>query len=414
MNVSKRNSQKMLQIILLAMMLGFTGCDEPVDEVNPYKQEPIAWPSIMDNSASVVQGSPLHNGLYFSKGPREGKLKFEIEKNGQSSFVPVGSESIYTFSALFHYRRFDFSGDILVDTLLNGFTFNPPIPPVLLANGRLAVMLDDELRFIDKNGAVDATCTLPGTSFNTLWNIDKMGNLINITESTGSEKAKLFSISQSAVLNWTFTLPDSIDDILPASLNNILINPNDQSIIVRGGINLFKISSDGELESIVYTGAATMATMDMNGNIYLYQLTSGNLVKYDPDLKLLNQFQIAPFSIHTRRVPSLDIHGNILLCSFNAEIICYSQNGEVLWSFIPPLENPGIESDIITDEDGYVYVAVVDVSTGKSYVNCIDRGESLWHLSLDGLWFDENYLSLHEGVLYFSSYNTLGSLYAVY
>ena len=70
---------------IIIFTLSFWSCEEPVDEVNPYKQEAIDWPSIMEQSASVVQGSPLHNGLYFSNGPREGKLKFEIEKNGQSS-----------------------------------------------------------------------------------------------------------------------------------------------------------------------------------------------------------------------------------------------------------------------------------------------------------------------------------------
>jgi|GEM_PF-1910485 len=375
----------------------------PKDE-NPYKQEPIDWPSLADSPWPMYHGGPLGNGLSFQSGPANRTIKWKVDITDIGTGVVVDdSGNVYVSSFSGDLYKINSIGEIVWKKSLVDYYVDDSGTPILLNNGNIFMHFATKGFIVNGSGNILTSFDLPAKVWSQSFQIDMPGNLYSVTEDR-----QLFKITQNGDLLWSITPPDSLDDQFLMYFIPVFVNDGSE-LIVTGQKNVYAIDLNGHIIWYYPTTIGAPPIITSNDEIFIYHSEDSTLNSIDKagnlnfQTKVENGINIEPISR-----PTITSEGDIVYPTFSpVGAVKFSAEGELIWQTTLP-EGSYVCSELITDIDGNIYISTWH---GGFYILSYN-GEILSEIGSDLIV--EMSPAISDGVLYFGDQNrTNGGLYAI-
>jgi len=359
---------------IIIFTLSFWSCEEPVDEVNPYKQEAVDWPSLADSPWPMFQHDPQHTGRSEYAGPSGGSIYKKVEMIQSEGSVVIGYDSNIIIGGDYRMFSFDYEGN--TNWIYGAGTYSTP---VITADSLVMTP------FYSNFAALTITGDLKWkTPITRVWGlgttIDKQGNVyfvdnegvLNVLNSVGE---LTWQLSDDRILNGT--------DIAPA------FSPDGNTLYLQGK-SVSVLAVDINSRSIKWTfgdmGLYSSPAVDNAGSLYfipgfLSDYTDRTRIIYsiNEDGEINWQYDISGNTIFDNTEATIDHNGNIYFA--NDSVYSFTNSGDLRWTY-GINENMCTVASLICDANNIIYVCTASRQyTHDTELLAIDQyGELLWSL----------------------------------
>ena len=373
--------------LIILVLLFFINCDnEPTKpKDNPYRQQPIDWPSLADSPWPMYRHDPQNTGRSPYSGAFSGIIVDKIPSyNSQAGVVVSNDSTLYFYNGIpgeYFLQATDFSGNLKWSKRVD---MEPSTTPVVLYDGSIVAIGLETGEFICLTAVgdtlwqcfVDVEWPFP-------WAVNPgltVGLDTTIYYITGDRC--LVAISKEGELKWTLT-----DERFSVEYTNMpAFSPDGRTLYVNGDNGVTLLAIDLATRSVKWTYGNiplnNSLIVDNQGNIFvnngypagqIYSDTCDfSFFSLNPAGTLRWQYTIArrwAYQID----PTIDWDGNVYFITDT--LYSFFNNGEMRWKI--PLKSYVWNPLICDDNDNIYYMRNDDESGFKSY--CINKSsEIVW------------------------------------
>ncbi len=380
-------------------------CEKPAEEHSTVQQR-IDWPSL----AAGYHGGPLQNGLFFEKEPSKGEIlwKRNLVNRGMGGTAPVLDEdhNVYVNTQQGDFQKFSSSGDSLWTRHLDDEqNIERPTSPMILANGNIVHLNNRNFVIMNSDGDILIDRDLPARVICESFSIDRAGNFYALYYDSGV----LFSLDAEGNLRWEVDPSGDYNDSFTSLTEPILMCPDEDAMVVAGGKNLYKVSTEGTVLWSRPAGIYTRIIENDDGDVFYWDRTDTTLYSINTDgrenwrIKTSGVFFL-PFAL-----PTVLINGNIVFAVEGTRLKCFSpQDGHLVWT--TGRLDGFLYSELVSDMDGNIYFVMSMASPATLYAYNLN-GQQIWSLE-DGSIYVESSPTIANGKLYFNNSDRM-ELYVV-
>ena len=350
---------------MLAVLVFMSACPNsptnPKDE-NPYKQEPIDWPSLADSPWPMYRHDPQNTGRSPYPGAISGTIVDKITSSNSQTGVVAGLDSslyFYDEMAGIHYlRTTDLLGNIKWSKQLGIGMDYPSAVPVVLYDGSIVSIGKEDGEFIRLTASGDTLwqCFVPTEK--ALWAANPgltVGLDTTIYYITSDQC--LVAISHSGELKWTLT----DDRFSVVNTNMPAFSPDGKTLYVNGDNGVTVCAIDLTSRSVIWTFGEIPLTnsivVDNQGNIFInngkpYPYTGNDYSFFSLNSEgiLRWKYPISHLRDTYEKSPSIDWDGNVYFVA-NDTLYSFTNDGDLRWK----IPDKYISCPLVIDVDNNTY-----------------------------------------------------------
>jgi len=366
-----------LFIVVLGSFLVVT-CDEPEENVNPYAQEHIPWPSLADSPWPIERHDAQGTGRSANNGPTDGQVQYLFGSGGWSegSTILANDHSYFSLvsaSSETHLYKVTPANEVawsikLFDRESNGSSPTLASPNVVYVSSILTGTL---FSINADSGIVNWSLSVSDVLLSSP-EVDIAGNVYVVS------LQELYSITADGSIRW---VASGLGNLVNAGRVPLVFNPDGTTLYISSADSLFALSSNGDVLWSYPTGAMVYhVIVDNSGNLFFENsenrsitclLPSGDL-RWSTDLSDINIAQI-----RVQLAPALDKEGNLYFTAENLSgsngILSLDNEGALRWFVVS-----AVSTDISSDSDRNIYFGGRTGLTTVCISSLTGNGEVRW------------------------------------
>lgn len=390
-------TQYVVMIVLFTFVLSGCERDAPTDGgqtgstpiPSSMPQVDIPWPSLANSPWPMQQHDPQRTGRSPFRGPQLGQIEWAANPAREyqlETAIAIGSDNTLYYSSPFNHLV-ALNPDSTERWVFRLDGWPSYTGPHILSDGSIWISTDraDFLYGFSANGALRSRVALPA------WSVfgvtGKDGRLYGV----GVEDKKLYALTTSGTVVWSLFLNGGFSSATLTALSpdgsTIYLGSAGSPGVGIADSGLYAISTSGELVWRNDLGGSRFFgfLIDNQGNIYVMPEYPGEVLSLSPDGATRWLYKFAPSNYNGYL--TMDDNGYIYLTdNANGRIISLDYAGKKRWEMPYPPRSGGelvhVDSPIVCDNEGTVYVLFSYASTDQNIQAIRSNGQKLWVSSL--------------------------------
>jgi len=382
-----------IKMLALAALLLLGACPDsptnPKDE-NPYKQEPIDWPSLADSPWPMYRHDPQNTGRSPYPGAISGNIVARIPSYNSQAGVVVGLDSTLYFyheiNGIYYLQATDYTGNLKWSKRVDR---EPSTVPVVLYDGSIVVIGLEPGEFIRLTATGDTLWQCFVEVEHSLWAVNPGLTVgLDTTIYYITSDRRLVAVSKNGKIKWSL-----IDERFSVEYTNMpAFSPDGKTLYVNGGNGVTLLAVDLATQSIKWTFGEIPLTnslfVDNKGNIFANNGPPNGDVyaeTYDHSFFSLSSTGILRWKYSIKNIwayeqdPTIDWNGNVYFATDT--LYSFTNDGKLRW--MCELESY-FWNPLVCDGNNYIYNFRDDDEIGLMGKCINESGELIWKMENTG------------------------------